>query len=217
MKRIFIIAICLPPGFVLMVIAHEFGHALAAKLTLNSEPTVYLWPGISIYPKPGEPLDTPWPERSIGMTLLPDVAPKRINLIFPPASNAVSSTPTPPSLFISRYFQPLRDEKRYAVIRLMGAGSTYLLSVICLGFISVLKPTGAFRVALLAGALMYVDLVSYALVPQFLSLPHLLIAGGAEPEPLDALVALGINRWLAAALILLAGLLQTKLLYLSFG
>jgi len=79
---------------------------------------------------------------------------------------------------------------------LMGAGSTFIVSIIALIALLLSKPRNRWlRYTLISLALWYFDMLTYTIFPQ-LGLQHWIVLGGGTPEPVIGAEKLGVDRML---------------------
>lgn len=95
------------------------------------------------------------------------------------------------------------------LILLMGSGSTAILSFLALIGLYLIRPRGGVRILLLAQSLMFIDLLTYTILPYWFGLPHFFVAGGPDPEPLDGAVQMGYTESVFIAAVLVFSLLMT--------
>jgi hypothetical protein len=187
--------------FIATVAIHETGHAITGKMIGLGKPKIHAWPGVELYPslRRLSALED-WPERSIAHVFFVHST-RTITFEFPEHGSLHISSPvvTWPSAHLDHL---KRQRELMPFVALMGSGSTYIVSLLCLLFLWTKKPKGFFRTAAVLGALLVYDLLCYAVFPVFFSLPHLAIIGGSQPEPVGALVNLGFSNKMAVTLIL---------------
>jgi len=77
------------------------------------------------------------------------------------------------------------------------------LFIIQRGKVRLFRPKGRLRPLLLAQSIMFVDLLTYTILPHWFGLPHFFVVGGRTPEPLDGAIQMGISEstFIAAVLI----------------
>ena len=164
--------------FVFSVIIHESGHLITAELLGKSNNTLYVWPGIEIYPQFSTELTRDWPDSSLS-----------ILYAFPkPEINGIID---------------LSDWRRtLGIIKLMGSVSTLIVSMLSILILLVFRPIAPIRNALLVGSFFYYDILTYTVFPHFFNLKHLIVIGGSDPEPITALKAIGFSTANSIQLIL---------------
>ena len=183
-----------------MMIIHEFGHAFAIRYTTSVSSRIVIWPGYELYPELGAKYPRPWPGKSFAITE-PVFLPKGLvmpNISIPPA-------PIPrldPEIF----------EENENVIMLWGSVATLSFSILSLTLISILKPGKVLLYILVAGSLMHLDILAYAVFSGIFGLPHFVFWGGAISEPIVSLESMGIPKVLAIASII--GLSWTQFFWL---
>lgn len=94
-------------------------------------------------------------------------------------------------------------------VLLMGSGSNLVLAALALGSLWLFRPSGWAASLLLAEALMYIDILLYATLPEWFGWPHWFFFGGRWPEPVDGAEMLGCPRGLFVILVLLVSGLMT--------
>lgn len=185
LKKFVAVAI-VPPVFLLaMVLIHESGHALTAKLLAGTECEIYLWPGVEIYPEFGKGQLAPWKSTSLAVT-------------------KVTPSASPHAL------QKVLDYDNF--ILFMGSGLTQLVSLLSLLVITLSRPRRILLWLLVPGALLHIDMLSYTVFP-LLHLRHLIFWGGSNSETLVALARFGIPQYCSVPAILLLSLGQFYWLY----
>lgn len=210
-KWIWRLIVALPLGLIAVVILHEMGHALGAVLVGWDTPAIYIWPGVELYPGFAEAFVGNWPDNALGLTQLPSPQVNHLFIVFNDAN--VISTPQPQLVSVLPGLSSAPNTPEHAaIVGLMGSGLTLIISVVCLGLLLVKGITGWRRRLLVIGALFYLDFVTYCIFPGMFKLPHLVVFGGTQPEPVDALVALGFPRILVFLLCILLAALHTRLL-----
>jgi hypothetical protein len=214
------------------VVAHEFGHALTARLLGSQDVAVYVWPGFQVYPKLGGKSRDRWLGSAIALTdigaMQEHAVPVRVSASSAPIYVQERSLPVgiqfspfpivkepispAPGRFIPARGVAL-SKSSTGLIQLMGSGFTLIISLVCLPLLFLLKPSGILLRMLSAGSLLYYDLFTYTAFPYFFDAPHLLIAGGRVAEPLIGLENLGMGVSLAVPLILALSLALSLLVY----
>ena len=155
--------------FILSVIIHEGGHLITAELLGKSHNTLYIWPGLEVYPKLSTELAPDWP----------NIAISTLYTIPKPDKNGIIN---------------LNDWKvTMGIIKLMGSVSTLIVSILSILILSAFRPIGLIRNILFLGSFLYYDILTYTVFPHFFNLQHLIVIGGADPEPITALKALGFS------------------------
>ncbi|MEP1446380.1 MAG: hypothetical protein ABJK37_09750 [Paraglaciecola sp.] len=190
----------------LSVITHELGHAITGTALGMGRPSIIVWPGWQIYPEFDSSRQAYWPERAIAQTRFHfNKAGLRIenSPVSLPQNIQFESTPPVNSVSLSK--------NEYGWVALMGSGLNWLLSIIALCFLMVFKKNKAILITSTPFVLLYYDLVFYCLLPTFFGLPHWILWGSHYPEPLLALVQIGMGHNLAVAIICLIALLQSIL------
>jgi hypothetical protein len=147
------------------LLIHELEHRLTAQILGGRVTQLNVWPGIQVWPNPGQPVDGEW-----GTSI---------------ASIAYTYGPT----------WGEDGGWQDPVVGIMGSGINLLLAALALASLWLFRPQGWLRPLLLAESLMFVDLLFYALLPELFGLPHYLILGGGIPEPIDNAELLGFPRW----------------------
>jgi len=92
------------------------------------------------------------------------------------------------------YDQPAPTEEARGLVSLMGSGTTASLSLLALLVLYIFRPRRGIRTLLLAQSLMFLDLLTYTVLPHWFDLPHFFVVGGKSPEPLNGAVLLGISE-----------------------
>ena len=100
-----------------------------------------------------------------------------------------------------------------SLIKLMGSTTTLLFGLLSLVLISLCKPEGLARWLLSAGSMLHLDMLAYTVFPMFFGTRHLILIGGALPQPVEALSGLGISNVFSIAAIVSLSLLQLGWLY----
>jgi hypothetical protein len=144
---------------------HELGHGLTAQILGGRFTRLSVWPGIQIWPNPGQPYDGEW-------------------------GTAIASI-----AYTYDQSWGEDGGWRDPLVGIMGSGINLLLAALSLGCLWRFRPQGWARHLLIAESLMFVDLAFYVLLPEFFGLPHYLILGGSRPEPTDNAELLGCPRW----------------------
>lgn len=197
--------------FATTVAIHETGHAITGKLVGLGKPVVHVWPGIEVYPNLRNlPSMESWPERSVAYVFFVNST-KTLTVHFT-EQNGLSIFVPSLTRRIVHLSHVERRKKFLPLTRLMGSGATYLVSLLCLFLLWAFKPKGRSKVFVTLGALLVYDLLCYAIFPVFFDMPHLLIVGGHKPEPVLALVGLGISFEMAVTFILMICLMHISAL-----
>ena len=104
---------------------------------------------------------------------------------------------------LTNYASPPPTERARGIVSLMGSGSVAILSLLALVTLYVFHPHKGMRTLLLAQSIMFLDLLTYTILPRWFGLPHFFIVGGTDPEPLDGAVQMGVpeSTFIAAVLI----------------
>jgi hypothetical protein len=221
--------------FLVTAIAHEFGHALTARLLGYKEVAVYVWPGWQIYPRFGGKSLEQWQGSAIAFTNVEFAQQSTLPAGMPFFPEPVSIRE--PSWLEGIQFLPLPGAREAVApatlrvipapdielrtrntgfIQLMGSGFTLIIALVCLSLLFLLKPAGMLLRILLAGSLLYYDLFTYTVFPYFFGAPHLLLFGGGVAEPVLGLENLGMNAVLAVSLILALSFVLSLLLYRGY-
>ncbi|MBN2554665.1 MAG: hypothetical protein JXA97_01895 [Anaerolineales bacterium] len=95
------------------------------------------------------------------------------------------------------------------LVLLMGSGSTLLVSCSALASLWIFRPKHGLAYGLSAVAFFYLDILFYTLMPAWFGLPHWIVFGGHDPEPLIGAEMLGCPRAVFIALVLAASFLMT--------
>ena len=203
MRVIFVILLL----FFVSVFIHESGHAITGKLAGVGNPVVHVWPGVEVYPNLATlPFAAHWPANRVASVSF--ARQKRTDVQFHPAADNQYSLPSP--VFVSD--SPTKNVIAPPVVGVMGSGLTYLLSVICLMSLWLFKPQGVFHTVLIAGSLLFYDLLFYAVFPTFFGLPHVVFFGGTVPEPVIYLAQMGVASWLSISVIIALSALHIAIL-----
>ena len=197
--------------FAVTVAIHETGHAITGKLVGLGKPVVHVWPGIEVYPnlRNLSSMES-WPERSVAYVSFVNST-KTLTVHFTEQNGLRISVPSVTWRFV-HISHVERRKKFLPLIRLMGSGATYLVSLLCLFLLWAYKLKGRFKIFVTLGALLVYDLLCYAIFPVFFDMPHLLIVGGHQPEPVLALVGLGLSFEMAVTFILVICLMHISAL-----
>jgi hypothetical protein len=189
LKRIFAVAMMAPLLLVTMIVTHEAGHTLTAKVLAGVNAKVYIWPGYELYP-------------DLGKKPAPDVHLKGLAM-----THIVARGDAFPWKRLNRF-------ENY--ILLMGSGLTQLLSLASLCALTMMKtrdrPLGMWGWLLPAGGLLHIDMLTYAVFPLF-NLQHLVFWGGVSSEPLIALGRFGLAQYIAVPAVIFLSLMQLFWLY----
>ncbi len=211
-KRILVFSVILPIFIIFTIIIHEAGHIVAANLIGMGDATLHVWPGIQAYPEFGITYPNEWPRHAIATINFNSPPNYHVILEFPELFND-SYAVKPEIVFLySAFPDALPSDIDIAIMGFMGSGLTYFLSIVSLIMLLLFKPNGFFRILLIAGALLFYDILLYTILPTFFGLPHLIFAGGVQPEPIVYLAKMGIPQWLSVSIILLSCLLQSCVL-----
>lgn len=95
------------------------------------------------------------------------------------------------------------------LVLLMGSGSTFLLASAALAGLWIFQPKHGLAIGLSVLALFYLDILFYTLMPAWFGLPHWIVFGGDDPEPLIGAEMLGCPRMMFIALVLIVSILMT--------
>jgi hypothetical protein len=95
------------------------------------------------------------------------------------------------------------------LISLMGSGSVAILSFLALLGLFLFRPRGGRRRLFLAQSLMFLDLLTYTILPHWFGLPHFFVIGGTRPEPLNGAIEMGISEFEFIAGVLVFSLVMT--------
>jgi len=105
--------------------------------------------------------------------------------------------------------QSAPSESVDGLVSLMGSGSTAIVSFVALLGLYAFRPKRGMRTLLLAQSVMFIDLLTYTILPRWFGLPHFFFIGGTSPEPLDGAVQMGISESTFIAAVLIFSLLMT--------
>ena len=106
---------------------------------------------------------------------------------------------------------PNWGNREEGLVWLMGSGINLLLAVAALIAFLTLKPSGIWKVILIAESLMFLDILLYTVLPQF-GLRHGIILGGDYPEPLYGAEMLGIIAPIFTVCVVLVSVVMTSAL-----
>jgi len=95
------------------------------------------------------------------------------------------------------------------LVLLMGSGSTLLVSCAALAGLWIFRPKHGLAYGFSVIALFYLDILFYTLMPTWFDLPHWIVFGGREPEPLIGAEMLGCPRKVFITLVLIVSILMT--------
>ena len=95
------------------------------------------------------------------------------------------------------------------LISLMGSGTTAILSFLALIGLYLFRPRGGRRRLVVAQSLMFLDLLTYTILPHWFGLPHFFVIGGTRPEPLNGALQMGISETAFVAGVLIFSLVMT--------
>ena len=179
-------------GFAILVITHELGHALGAKIVGNNVNFIHIWPGYELFPNIGQQVTYEWTKSALAII------------------QTSVEIDAKSQLFGTGVF--LSERVATSIIQFMGSGITWLISIIFLVLMHFFRPKGVLLSISIIGALFYIDILSYSIFPYFFDLPHLIFIGGKYAEPVLALSSLGINGNVAATIIIFWCSIQTLIL-----
>lgn len=146
------------------LLVHEFGHCVTLNRVKGKCGGVYIFPGIKI-----------WPLTSLGQPYdKPDEWNQKIGL-----TQTIKDAPT---------------LKANGLVKFMGSGSVAILSLVALVGLYMFRPHGWLRILLLAQSLMFIDLLTYTILPEWFNLNHFFCVGGDTPEPLIGARMMGIPK-----------------------
>lgn len=158
-----------------MICIHEMGHYIIGEIVLNKDIHFYIWPGYEIFPDFGEKLMAPWPDSSIAFGI-------ELRKFIPGFDSLDLAIRTDVIL------------KNESYIKLMGSGLNYMLSVLSLIILSLVKPKSYLFWFLVFISLLHIDMLTYTVFPIFFNAKHLYFIGGTDPEPITALIQLGVSK-----------------------
>ena len=144
---------------------HELGHGLTAQILGGRVTRLNVWPGIQVWPHPGQRCEGEWGTAIASLAYAYDQSWGEDG----------------------GWQDPL--------VGVMGSGINLLLAALALGSLWRFHPQGWLRRLLIAESLMFVDMLFYVLLPELFGLPHYVILGGSRPEPIDNAERLGCPRW----------------------
>lgn len=153
-------------------LVHELGHGLTAQLLGGKLVWLSAWPGVQVWPNPGQPYEGEW-------------------------GTAIAK------LAYTTGQDRGTDGWQDGLVWLMGSGTNLLLAALALGSLWLFRPQGWLCYLLIAQAMMFEDILLYAIFPELFGLPHYIIFGGSKPEPVNGAELLGCPRWVCVALIVL--------------
>ena len=175
------------------LILHEVGHGLAAQALGGQIAWLRVWPGVEVWPSPGQPSEGPGGSAiaRLGYTTGQDWGTDSWQ------DGVVGLMGSGANLLLAA----------------LALGGLWLFRPRGLSRTSYLftwrEVRGWPRLVLMAQALMFADLLLYCTLPEFWGLPHYLVFGGSHAEPLDSAELLGCPRWALILLALLASALMT--------
>lgn len=194
--------------FSITIVLHELGHVVGGIICEAGQIYITIWPGVQLFPWQGHGANViAWASDDLAaVTFLH--ARQALFVTFQMTNNPFDLVPR--VYFIDS--NPINPEALSPIVTLLGSGTTYLVSVLCLFILYFKKPSGLGFKVLMCGALLYWDLLLYCVMPTVFGLPHLILIGGDTPEPLISLVQIGIAKPIAITMVLLSGVLQTRVL-----
>ena len=194
--------------FSITIVLHELGHVVGGIICEAGQIYITIWPGVQLFPWQGHGANViSWASDDLAaVTFLH--ARQALFVTFQMTNNPFDLVPR--VYFIDS--NPINPEALSPIVTLLGSGTTYLVSVLCLFILYFKKPSGLGFKVLMCGALLYWDLLLYCVMPTVFGLPHLILVGGDTPEPLISLVQIGIAKPIAITMVLLSGVLQTRVL-----
>lgn len=194
--------------FSITIVLHELGHVVGGINCEAGQIYITIWPGVQLFPWQGHGANViSWASDDLAaVTFLH--ARQALFVTFQMTNNPFDLVPR--VYFIDS--NPINPEALSPIVTLLGSGTTYLVSVLCLFILYFKKPSGLGFKVLMCGALLYWDLLLYCVMPTVFGLPHLILVGGDTPEPLISLVQIGIAKPIAITMVLLSGVLQTRVL-----
>lgn len=190
----------------LSVITHELGHALTGDALGWDRPTISVWPGWQVYPEFNSSSQANWPSNAIAQTTF-SFHSTQLRIENSPAYQAQNIQFQPAGIVTSVSV----SETESAWVSLMGSGLNWILSISALCVLVLFKNNKTILISCTPFALLYYDLVFYALLPTFFGLRHWIWWGSHHAEPLLAMTQLGVNLNLAVVTICLIALLQSVL------
>lgn len=210
MFRVMRFTLVIPLFFVLSVLIHESGHAIAGKLAGLGVPVVQIWPGVELSPIfTVTPFPEHWPANRVASVGF--ARHERAAVQFETGRGSQYALPTP--AFVNKpFYTDSKSMWAASVVGVMGSGLTYLISVICLLSLWLFKPEGTMRLLLFAGSLLFYDILFYAVFPTFFGLPHVIVFGSTEPEPVVHLAQMGVKPWLSVTTIIMLSAMHSVVL-----
>ncbi len=182
---------------------HEMGHVVGGKLISVDNLAAYIWPGIELYPDLGSVYEDVWPNNEIAFTQH-----------IPPSINILDYSNTPPWNNSSiTLLKKSPTEFDLNIIKLMGSGLTFILSLIAMLFIYLLRPSGKVLLFATFGVLLNYDLLFYSVLPLIFNLPHLIFWGGNTAEPINALSKMYFSKHFWLTVVIIISTLQYLFLY----
>ena len=109
----------------------------------------------------------------------------------------------------ARAAKPAPTEYTNGLVSLMGSGSSAIISLLALLGLYRFRPKGGVRLLLIAQSIMFIDLLTYTILPRWFGLPHFFFIGGTSPEPLNGAIQMGISEPTIIAVVLTFSLLMT--------
>lgn len=205
-KNAIIFSVLLPITFIVSVIIHEYGHALAAKIVGAPTLIIYIYPGYELTPNFGEPYEKIWPEGSIAFGLF---TPKHdLNISFKEGGVAgLSSIPSLNTQSLKIKPTPI-TQTQHGVMALAGSVLNLIISFVSVFVIYKYRPKGIWFIIALCGALLFYDILFYTVFPTFLNMRHLVLWGGSVAEPIVALSNLGIDPNVSVTIIISLSAIQ---------
>lgn len=185
--------------FILSVFIHELGHGIVGKILGMGNLVIAVWPGVEIFPEMGTLNHIKhWPGSAVAVvSFIPEVKSLSVDI-----HREFNSYILEPILNI-KHSSVVYDQRRVAVVLLMGSGTTYLISLLCTFFLWLCSPVGILKKVCVFGAFMFYDLLCYSIFPVFFDLRHLIFIGGKLPEPVIALEQLGMPLEISVTLIVI--------------
>lgn len=95
------------------------------------------------------------------------------------------------------------------LVSLLGSGSTALLSMLALVALWMFHLPKWARWPLFFQSWMFLDLLTYTILPEWFGLQHFFFIGGYTPEPLDGAAQMGLAQEIFIALVLVFSALMT--------
>ncbi|WP_102798026.1 hypothetical protein [Bowmanella denitrificans] len=186
--------VLLVPVFIFVsVLIHEYGHVLAVKCIPQVDVQAFIWPGIELYPKPGQ-IHLPWSSDGLGYMryIQNESAFKQQDYAFNLMQDWQGL-----AIWNPRIMQEPLSQAQHGWVMFCGSAANLLIATICLLVLCLFKPHRVVRKLSILGAMLAYDMLLYSLLP-LLGLRHLVFWGGYTAEPVQGLILLGVPEQIAS-------------------